>query len=81
MKIRRNLTTWFLAAVAAVLTSCADQDYVRAMKEIEQARGAGELTTAEYIDLKTNAEGTFNSGGDWRRAINRAAVKGELESN
>lgn len=63
-----------------LLVSCVDQAYVGRMGEIEAARSSGEITTAQYLSLKNEAdqvhEKRYEGGGlirKWGKDATREA--------
>lgn len=68
---------------ALIFTSCANTQYVDQMVEIEQARQAGRITVAEYLQLKGQAQIAYETEakgtGPLRRALDRRAAEAAIQ--
>ena len=52
-----------IIGISAILSSCVNEQHLARMTEIENARAAGKITNAEYLQLKNQADLTYATKG------------------
>ena len=67
-----------IIGISAILSSCVNERYVARMTEIEDARSTGEITNAEYLQLKNQADLTYATDGR-KGELHRLATEEALE--